>query len=319
MTDQVIDTPQTEIEKTAEPAPAAAVSPQAEAAPKAQAQAATILATDEKSDTPVASPATWPEDWRAKLAGQDKADLKTLERMKSVEDLWKANKELRAKMASGEKPGLPENATPEDIAAFRKENGIPEKPDGYEIKLASGTVPGAEDKPALDSFRAFAHANHVKPAEFNAMLDWYYTEQEQTIARQQEADNSFRQTATDELRAEWGPEYRQNINAVKNFLSATASDDLSNQLLGARLADGSLLGSHPEALRWLVDLARDRIPGAGLMPAGTPNVGKGIEDRISAIEKVMRTDRAEYYSDQKLQDELRDLYAARDKMKARAA
>jgi hypothetical protein len=45
---------------------------------------------------------------------------------------------------------------------------------------------------------------------------------------------------------------------------------------------------------------------------------QGLEDEIARIENVMKTDRKAYNSDANMQKKLRDLYGARETMKARA-
>lgn len=289
------------------------------------ADTATVLSGGEGViDPSVAGPVTWPDDWREKLAGEDAKYLAHLKRYASPSDYAKAGYEAQQKIRSGtgksEMPGP--DAAPEAVAAWRKEHGIPETPDGYEVKLSTGVVPGEQDKPAIDSFRAFALTQNMKPTDFNRVLDWYYAEQEQMVARQQQADAALRTNATDELRMEWGGEFRSNVNAMKNFLAATADEDLANNLLGARLANGNLLGNDPSALRWMVNLARDQMPGAALVPSGTPNIGKGVTDRIAELNKLISDRSSEYYkgpNSANLQKEYLDLLTAQEKMKARAA
>ncbi len=300
---------------TTTPAPAAA--PDAGAAAKADAGAG-LIATDEDDGKTSATPADWPEDWREKLAGDDKTFLATLKRYASPANYAKAGFEAQQKIRSGEfkkQPG--KDATPEQLAEWRKEIGVPEKAEDYALDLG-GFVPSETDAPILDNFKQFAHTNNMPPAQLNEITKWYFEQQEQAVAVQIEADKSYRVTAEEELRAEYGPEFRSNINAAKNFLHQTAGEEMTNLLFGARLADGSLLGNNPNALRWLVQVARDQMPGAGLVPAGIPNVGKGVDDRIKELE-VMMTSEADKYYRQGFDQELLKLYDAREKMKSRAA
>lgn len=289
------------------------------AAPATQVEPSKSIAESTgDGDKSSAAPADWPEDWRDKFAGSDEKLRARLNRFQSPLNVLKSWREAEAKLSSGEyrKP-LGPDAKPEDIAAWRKENGIPEKPEEYEFKL-DGFVPSEADKPMLDAFKGFVHENNIPPSDASRYVNWYFSQQEQVVAQQQKADAEYRTTAIDELRQEWGAEYRANINAMQNFLSATAPEGLTEQLFGARLANGKVLGDDPNALRWLVSLAREHAPGAGLVPAGTANVGKGIDGRISEIEKVMATEPNDYWRDQKMQDEYGQLLAAREKMQSRA-
>lgn len=299
--------------------PSAAV-PDAGAAPKADAgkpDAGTIAA--DPQDKPVATQATWPEDWREQLAGGDEKTLARLRRFASPANVYKSLRELEVKVSSGEfkkqTPG--KDATPEQLAEWRKEQGIPEKADGYEFDLG-GFVPSENDKPILDNFKEFAHANNMAPAQLNEIAKWYFDQQEQVVAQQIEADKTYRAAQEEELRQEYGPEFRANINAVRNFLSQTAGEELTGLLFGARLADGTLLGNNAGALRWLVNVAREQVPGAGLVPAGVADVGKSVNGRIGELEAMMRDEPDKYYR-QGFDQELLRLYEAQEKMKSRAA
>ncbi|MGF7446190.1 hypothetical protein V7P28_21410, partial [Klebsiella michiganensis] len=82
------------------------------------------------------------------LAGDDAKYRKQLERYASPEALAKAHRELQSKMSSGEfrAAKLPENPTNEELARWRKDNGVPDKADDYLADLPSGIVLGDEDK-----------------------------------------------------------------------------------------------------------------------------------------------------------------------------
>lgn len=301
--------------KPATPTPAAPDPAKKEAAPEPKPLALSDGSEDDKK--PVDP--KWREDWRRALAGEDKADLKTLDRFSSPEDIWKALKNLRQKASEKQvtkPPGA--DAAPEVIAAYRKENGIPEKPEEYKFDLG-GIIPSESDKPVLEAFKTFAHQNNVPADEAGKYVGWFFEQQEKATVAQQKADEEFRIASSVELREEWGSDYRPNLNALKNFFAATAPEGLLNRVLGARLGDGKVLGDDPEALRWLVSVAREQAPGASLLPAGTPNIGKGVDDRIAEIEKVMSENRSAYFKDAKMQDEYRELLEARTKMNQRAA
>src|SRR3954471_3943718 len=71
-------------------------------------------------------------DWRAAMAGDDKDAMKRLARFTDPGQVFKSLRSLEAKMSAGElKKPLAENATPEEKATWRKENGLPEKAETY--------------------------------------------------------------------------------------------------------------------------------------------------------------------------------------------
>lgn len=306
MPDEIVLTPETENSGTVV----------ADQVIDADAKPADVVADASKEVVP-----DWAADWREKMAGGDEKELKRLSRFNSPVDVYKSARELERKMSAGEvKSKLPENATPEQLTAYRKDNGIPEKSDGYLESLPDGLVIGADDKPLISAYLEQVHGKNASPAVVAATLDWYYKTQETQIAELATADKAFRQSAEDTLRGEWGGEYRSNVNSIKAFLSeAGSSGDVpfNDLLMNARLADGQLLGSHPDALRWLARLANDANPSGFVSPAAGGSQADSIETEMTAIETKMRTDRRAYDKDEKMQARYRDLITAKERLASR--
>lgn len=264
----------------------------------------------------------WREDWRDLMAGGDEKERKRLDRFRSPVDVYKSNRELEKKLSSGDvKAKLAADATPEQIAAWRKDNGIPEKPDGYLEKLPSGLVIGDDDKPMLEGYLAEVHGANASPEVVAKTLDWYYRQQDVAAAAQADADKAFKQSAEDALRAEWGAEYRGNVNSIMSFLDAAPPTDdgspLKGLLMGARLSDGTLLGNNPTALKWLASLAQEANPAGFVAPSAGTSQADSVAAEIAKIEGIMRTDRRAYDKDEKMQARLRDLYDAQEKLARR--
>lgn len=262
--------------------------------------------------------------WRLQMAGEDKAALKQLERYSSPADVWKKAKALEAKLSSGEfKRALADDATDEEKATWRKENGIPDKPEGYveKITLPKGLVLGEADKPLAAEFAVGAAKANMTTAQYSVMVEQYYAIQDKAKAAQEEADASFHDEATEKLRETWGADYKRNVNAVNNLVASMPSS-LSDRLLAGRTADGRKIGNDPEMIAWLSSMARELNPAATLVTAGTTDAGKSVASRIADIETMMKDRNGEYYRGPKsagLQAEYIELVTAQQKMKARAA
>src|SRR3990167_1252839 len=85
-------------------------------------------------DAAAAAKGSWPEDWVTRMSKGDQKRAKDLGRYASPEALADGYVNLRKRVDSGElKPTLPKNAKPDDIKAWRKDNGIPDKPDAYDL------------------------------------------------------------------------------------------------------------------------------------------------------------------------------------------
>lgn len=282
----------------------------------AKAEKTDAVSTETKDITP-----DWPEDWRDKLAKGDDKVRKRLDRFQSPADVMKSWQSLEQKLSSGDvKSTLPEDADEKQIADYRKDNGIPETPEGYLENLPNGLVIGDEDRPMVDSYIERVHGKHADPAVVAETLDWYYQLQEDQIAKQAQADATEKQENDDVLRAEWGGEYRGNLNSIAAFLDqAPASDDgvpLKDLILGSRLSDGTPVGNHPTMLRWLARIASDANPAGFVTPGAGGSQAESVKTEIASIEKVMREDRSTYDKDPKMQERLRTLYDAETKLSA---
>lgn len=273
-------------------------------------------AGDPPAGDPPADGGTWGNDWRAKI-DKDGKHSKTLERFASPNALLDSYIALRQKVDSGELKAAtpyPEKGKPEEQAAWRKAHDIPESPEGYSLKFSDGLVIGDEDKPVVDDFLKMAHSTNATPAQVNSMLHWYYTTQENGMLAREEADTNYLRESEDSLRAEWGGEYRTNINIIRGLVD-TMPESIRDNFMQARLGDGTVLMNNPDMARWMVHNARQINPVATVVPGAGANMSKAIDDEITQIETVMRTNRKEYNANPKMQARLRDLYEAREKAK----
>lgn len=283
------------------------------AAPAAQASNTGTIAGGNISDAPAAVPADWPEDWRVKLAGEDKSYLKTLDRFNSPADLAKAYRDAQQRLSSGQlRAVLPDNPTAEELAAWRQQNGVPEAPDKYDVQLGDGFVWGDADKPLLDDFTKYAHDSNMPADQVKKVLGWYARLQEQNLAKMEEADERFHQESEDRLRAEWGAEFRANTNAIGNALDAHAQTEVKEAFLQARLPNGRRLADDPGVLRMLASLAREANPTHTV----APSTGFGsMEDELSILQKKVGT--KEYWSDPKMQARYLELLEAKQRSESR--
>lgn len=299
------------------PPAAAPAAPAAAPAVAPTAPAAVITAPVEPAPAPAADkPGDWPDDWRVKLSPDGKHS-KTLDRLASPNALLDSYLSLRQKVDSGElkaTAAYPDKGTPEEQVAWRKSNGIPERAEDYQLKFSDGLVIGDADKPFVEGFLKTAHDSNATPEQVNKMLHWYYGSQEAALAAQEQKDVDYLHASEDTLRAEWGGEYRGNLNMIQSLVD-TMPASIKDLFVSARLADGSVMMNHPDMARWLVHTSRTVNPVATVVPGAGANVAGAIDDEIATIEKTMRTDRKAYNNDPKMQQRLRDLYDARTRSK----
>lgn len=273
------------------------------------------LVESDPTDKPVAAPANWPEDWRMKMAGEDKSYLKTLDRFNSPADLAKAYRDAQQRLSSGNlRQALPDNPSPEELASWRAENGVPAEPNGYDFNVDLDYQWNDNDRAVLSDFAQYALENNIPAPVAKQMAAFYASKQAQTFSMIEEFDARAHQQGEDSLRAEWGPEYRKNINAIKNTLSAHATDDVVEAMLASRTPDGKRWGDSPEMLKVFAALAREVNPSATIVPSTGFNTA---EDELTGLEKFMRENRTEWFKDSAKQERYRELIEAREAGRSR--
>lgn len=257
-------------------------------------------------------------NWRDPIAGDDDKFKSELERFSTPADMGKAYREARATISSGNLKQAPdENATPEDLAAYRQANGIPNEPTGYLENLPEGLVIGEDDKEIFADFAGAMHEMNVEPQVMHKVIDWYNNFSETTQDQIAEMDHGHHQETEDSLRQEWGSDYRANINLVGSLIETTFGEDNANAILNARDAEGRALMNIPGVLEGLADISRKLNPVAQLAPATGRTPDQTLDDEIATIEKAMRDDREAYNKDEKMQARYRELLQIRIDHEAR--
>ena len=261
------------------------------------------------------------DDWRVKLAGGDEKELKRLARFASEADIYKSFRELEKKKSNGElKQALSKDATPEELTQWRKENGIPESADKYDLKFDDGLVIGENDKPLIDKFVASMHGKNANEDQVKAAIATYYSLIGEKQQAQAESDVAFKDQSIELLKEEWGGEFKKNLAAVNGFLAALP-DEPRAAFEHARTPDGKKLGDDPAIIKWLAATAYEINPAASVMPSSVSNPAGAISDEIAAIEKMVGDKTSAYWKGadaQKNQDRYSELLAARDKINARS-
>jgi hypothetical protein len=278
------------------------------------------------ADAAAPAPKIAADTWRHDMAAGDKAFLKTLDRFENPAALAKAYKELTVKLSSGElratKPPA-DSATPDQIAAWRTDHGLPENAAAYVngLSLPNGTLPGEPDQPMLASFAEQAMKGNWTAEQYNQAVGWYFASQDRLMAQRQLADATFKEQASSTLTREWGTDYTANRNAVVQFFDRNFPEEFKVNLLNARLPDGSLLANQPGFNKAILEVAKVISPGGSVLP-NTSGAGLStVESRIAEIEgKYMRATHGSdpwktYWTGEpgaRMQQEYRGLLAARE-------
>lgn len=254
-------------------------------------------------------------DWRKQITG-GKED-KTLERFNTPEDLYKSYVHMRQKLSSGELSSkLPENPSDEEVSEYRKEHGIPESYKDYEYSLPDGMEFGEQDQPYLEKFLEGMHNNHATPDMVDAALNAYAGILEDQAVAYVEKDRVDQENFEDEMRAEWGQEYRANKNMLENFLGS-APQDIREKIQNGRGPDGTAFLNDPSFVKWLSGMAREINPAASVIKSTGRDNLSAINDEIAKLDDEMRNDINKWHKNPEKKKRHRELLDAKMKLEAR--
>lgn len=293
----------------ATPAPAPAPAP---AAPTTVASAPAPAPTPAPAATPTPAPASasnekgyWPEGWQARIAGEDKDELKQIGRYASPEDIWKKARSLEKRLSSGEyKAVLPKDPKPDELASWRKDNGIPDAPDKYDLK---GLKIPDSDKEIVSGIVSRLHTQNAAPAVVREAIQAYYDQQTAQAQARSQKDDEQRHAALDALNGEWGGSFRRNVNLIEGTILSRFPEDVRDLVKSARLPDGTALFNSVPALKALAALALEINPAGVVAPAGTSDLAKPALEEYQDLQKFMREKRSAYNKDAGKQARMQEL------------
>jgi hypothetical protein len=267
----------------------------------------------DKADTP----------WHAALKldpEKDKELVAFASRFKSPDAMARAAYDLRKQVSSGAlKRGLPENATQADLAAWRKDNGIPEAPAGYMEALPATMTLSEADKAAFTDFASVMHTQNAPPAVVAKAMEWYASSQAKAAEARAAADRAAYIHLDNELSGEWGAEKNTTVKAADAYLASQLGEDRF-ALYEARLSDGTQLGTHPGFVRLIAKIAADMDGGFDL-DRGTGGSIADIDKRLAELNAMQnhkdKAVRDKYWS-AAIQSEELDLITRKERAASRS-
>lgn len=253
-------------------------------------------------DTKIVAPQDWPNDWREKQAsayvGKNEGEeytkeMKRLQRFNSPLDLHKSYRELEKKASSiKQAPELPNDATPEQVAEYRKAAGIPDKADGYMDHVKDMKI---DDnlKPLVGKFFEDMHGKNASPEVVKNSLQSYFAIAEAQAQARLEADETAKVQSRSELQSEWGGEYKSNFNAIAGLMDQYPN--LKAAFSMARKEDGTPVGYDANVMRDLAMLSRELNPLHTIVTSGQGDKAKLVSDEISNLKGMMGSPESEYW------------------------
>lgn len=241
---------------------------------------------------------------QAKFEKRHEQLLNQLKRAKSIDDAVVSGIMAQEKLRSGEHRKLADGATPEEAAAWRKENDIPEDAAKYDIPAIAGHTWKDADEPVLAGFKAAAHEANLPQSAVNRLTKWWVEQQQNSEAeydsKLKAIDREDKDACHDAIRTEFGvAEFKPSMKIMQRLLEddEVFGADSSAKILSARFYDEESgmwrrLTSLPEIARGLIALATDRY-GEGAMASGDGRPGVSA-DRLTEIETIMKQDYDRY-------------------------
>jgi hypothetical protein len=255
-------------------------------------------------------------DWRSEAAGDDDKFKSTLERFESLSAFGNSFRDAQQTIRSGQlKEPLAADASDEQKQAYREANGIPLEADGYLENLPDGLVVGDEDREIMTDFMGALHNVNADPTIAVAAIEWYNRFAEQQQDELASADQAHQVATEDALRAEWGTDYRTNVNVIGAMFEKGLNAEDREFLMNARGPDGQAVFNRPGIMQFFAEKARAEMHPMAV-PGQTHDPQQTVDNEIAEIEKVMREDRKAYNADEAMQARLRQLYEIRSKHQA---
>lgn len=184
---------------------------------------------------------TLPDSWKIKTRNEAGEDIEILLRDhpvlgkypnkdEAVKALVHAQTLLGQRKDGAKRPGP--DAKDEDWAAYRAAQGVPEKPEEYDLGLDKMELPlDADGKPAVNpdvvaQFQKTAHELGLSPEQVQGLANWFLpwnmAELQNGVARVQE----IKQAEFQELRKTYGERTKQVLDDAHSAVLALGGDDL---------------------------------------------------------------------------------------------
>ena len=262
-------------------------------------------------------PLSWVEQRAAWAKGDEKA-LAWASRYSSNASVLDALKAAQKKISEGVAPiKLAENATPEELSAWRQANGVPAAFTDYEVDLPDDIELTEEGEDIFSGYLEAMHSKHASQDAVNAGIGALLNRHIAREAEKEKKDTEAAANTKAQLRQEWGPEATANYNNINNLL-ATAPEAIQASFLDARMPDGARLKDSPEAMRWLANLARETNPLPTVVPSTGMSTVATLSARIAELTEMSgdRSEDSKYWhgpNAQKLQDEFTRLVSEQER------
>ena len=221
-------------------------------------------------------------DWRSQIP-EEIRDHKSLAHFTDVGAMAKSLVNAQS-MIGADKVAIPgKHATDEDWGEVWRKLGRPDTPDGYE--LVNEMPEGIEQNDdMLNWFRATAHEIGMTPTQAQKMLGRY----NEFLGTQMGADEGqieqLRETTEIELKKEYGAAFADRVSNGNAVMQEFGSEGLTE----LQLADGRLLGDHPDIIKMMVNVGEfiNSKIGEDVLAGTKSSGGLAPDDARAKLEEI---------------------------------
>lgn len=242
--------------------------------------------------------ADW-ETFKKSMAGDDPKALEFLNRFADPQQAFKAWQSAQTKLTEGGKIKIPDaNSTPEEVAAYNKAIGLPEKVEDYKItaKAPDGYEVTDYDKSALSNITTKVHEALAKGAKPNDIVNFahnlYYEMSADAATKSEETAADLALETERQMRELWGDaEYDNKIalgiaGAQKFFPTQDQAE--FEKFMGLKLETGHALFDHPIVQRMFAQIGLQHVEDPFFLAAAKGKTDFDPSKRVAEIQK-MRT------------------------------
>jgi hypothetical protein len=237
------------------------------------------------------------ETFKKAMAGDDTKALEFLNRFADPQQAFKAWQSAQAKLTEGGKVKIPDaNATPEELAAYNKAIGLPEKVEDYKITAAppKGYEPTDYDKSALTNITNRVHEALGKGAKPNDIVNFahqlYYEMSADAAVKSEETAADLALETEREMRQLWGDAAYDNkialgIAGAKKFFPVDDEAEFE-RFMGMKLESGHALFDHPLVQRMFAQIGLQHVEDPYFLAAATGKTDFDPAKRIAEIHRL---------------------------------
>lgn len=244
--------------------------------------------------------------WTNQLEAEKK-DYAT--RFRGPEDLLEAAASMRRDLSTRIKvPG--KDASPEDIAVFRKAIGGGEKPEDYKVALPEKYELGEAQTALLGAMQKSALEAGMPVAAFEGFTKTYF-EMEQAVRKKlAEEVDQYRRESEAALRKEFGGGYDKFMRAARGFIEQRLNVPEFNLLLEETVTWNGVpvqLGSHPAVIKMLAQIGQ-RTSEDGVIGHRNETDKQSLQKQIRELEATAPLGSRSPAQDRELQNLYSRLY-----------